>query len=303
MNILITGGAGFVGKNFINKFGNKFNKIIVFDNLSINNQKISAQNLKFIKGDIRNTKELLKIKEKIDVIVHLAALVSVQKCEEDKNICYSNNVLGTENIFNFAKERKIQKIVYASSAAVYGNLSKKVSEKEICKPISEYGKSKLENEMTAKKFNASVNSIGLRFFNIYGPGLNMQNAYPSVLISFFKNIITQNKIFIFGDGKQTRDFIHVDDISKAIYLSIKSKQKGSMIYNVGTGKNTSIISLAKSIKKINPKIKIEYKKNNNFDIKKSCANINKIEKDLKFKAARKILRDISNIYKIYVKNN
>lgn len=305
--ILITGGAGFVGTHLANKLVESKNyEVIVFDNTSlpfeqnISNFNNKLNNISFVRGDVRNKEDLRKSLNNVDIIIHLAAIVSVAVCEENPKLCEENNIQGTRNVFEIAKELNIKKIIYASSAAVYGDLSSSsITEEDLTVPISNYGISKLENEKTAKEFSNEISSIGLRFFNIYGPGLSMQNAYPSVLISFFKKIIQDQPIIVFGDGKQTRDFVHVFDVVQAIEKSIDNNVNGSEVYNVGTGNETEIISLAEKIKECDSKINIEFLPRRDFDILQSCADISKIKKDIAFSPTRKIIDDLPELLKLY----
>lgn len=304
--ILITGGAGFVGSHLTRKLleQNEEIEIIVFDNLSSGKESNipNIPNVSFYKGDIQNIEDLKNACKNVEVIIHLAAIVSVALCEQNQKLCYENNIQGTRNIFEIAKELHISKIIYASSAAVYGNLSSSnIKESDPTEPVSEYGKSKLANELIAKEFGKDIQSIGLRFFNIYGPGLSMGNAYPSVLVAFFKKIKEGQPITVFGDGNQTRDFVHVYDIVQAITKSIEAPHKGSKIYNVGTGVETSIITLAEFIKKIDSSISINFEEPRGFDIAKSCSDISYIKNELNFEPKFKILEDLQDLLILYTK--
>lgn len=297
--IIITGGMGFVGTHLTKVLSQNGFEITVFDKAISESKKEGA--ISFIKGDITNKNELKDAAQNIDVIVHLAAIVSVPVCEQNPELCHLNNTEGTENVFAVAKELGIKKVIYASSAAVYGNLeSENIFESDETKPISNYGISKLENEKTAQLYFDSVPNIGLRFFNIYGPGLNMQNAYPSVLIAFFKKIKNGEPITIFGDGEQTRDFVHVLDVCQAIQKAIDSDIKNT-VYNVGTGVQTKINTLADIIKKYLPHVQISFEPKRGFDIAKSCSSISKIEKELDFKPTYKIVDDLEELLNIYTK--
>lgn len=302
--ILITGGAGFVGSHLAQELSKKDVQIVIFDNLSFRTKDNipKADNIFFYQGDIRNKEDLRDALKGVDVIIHLAAVVSVAVCEKHPELCYENNVIGTRNIFEVGKELGISKIIYASSAAVYGNLeSSSITEKDLVQPISEYGKSKLEKENIAQEYSDFINSTGLRFFNIYGPGLSMKNAYPSVLVAFFKKIKEGQPITVYGNGTQTRDFVHVFDIVQAIIKSLEKEHQGSVIYNVGTGIETSIITLAEEIKKIDSSVVIAFEPLRDFDIAKSCSDISNIKNDLGFKPTYNILEDLENLLTLYTK--
>lgn len=299
--ILITGGAGFVGKHLVQKLQERGTKVTILDNLSTGStENIPSSGISFFKGDIRSKDDLRKAAADVDAIVHLAATVSVPVCENDPVSCTENNVTGTSNVFEVAKEFGIRKVVYASSAAVYGNLdSSSIKEDSATVPVSQYGKSKLENEKTALSFSGSIDSVGLRFFNIYGPGLKMENAYPSVLVSFFKRIKNSEPLTVFGDGKQTRDFVHVSDIVQAIIKSLELRTPGSHIFNIGTGIETSILSLAEQIKNIRNDVRISFMPIRDFDIQKSCSDISKIQNETNYRPTRFVMDDIEELLKIY----
>lgn len=302
--VLITGGAGFVGTHLTKKLIDEGFEVIVFDNLSFGKKENipNSEKVSFIKGDVKNKEDLLHAFQEVDIVVHLAAIVSVISCEEHPEVCHENNIVGTRNVFEIAKELHIKKIIYASSAAVYGNLDSSCikEDDEVC-PISKYGISKFENEKIAEEFSNDINSVGLRFFNIYGPGLSMENAYPSVLVSFFKKIKNNEPLTVFGDGTQTRDFVHVFDISKAIIQAIKIDTTGSNLYNVGTNIETPIITIAEHIQKIKPEVKISFEPIRSFDIKKSCCDITKIKSELHFVPEHSVLNDLEELLNLYTK--
>jgi UDP-glucose 4-epimerase len=302
--ILITGGAGFVGSHLTQKLLKEDVQVVVFDNLSFGTEENipKASNVFFYNGDVRNKEDLRNACASVDVIIHLAAIVSVAVCEKYPELCYENNVIGTRNVFEIGKELRIPKIIYASSAAVYGNLeSSSITEQDTVEPISEYGKSKLEKERIAQEYSDSINSVGLRFFNIYGPGLSMENAYPSVLVAFFKKIKEGQAVTVFGDGNQTRDFVHVYDIVQALSKSLETAHTGSKIYNVGTGTETSIMTLAEFIKKIDPTVSISLEESRGFDIAKSCSDISIIKNELGFEPTYNILEDLEELLTLYTK--
>lgn len=302
--ILITGGAGFVGTHLTNKLIEEDFEVTIFDNLSFGKKENipKSNKVSFIEGDVKNKTELINALNGIDTVIHLAAIVSVTSCEDHPEICQSNNVTGARNVFEAAQELGIKKIVYASSAAVYGNLdSSCIKENDPVCPISKYGKSKFDNEKIAEEFSNTINSIGLRFFNIYGPGLSMENAYPSVLVSFFKRIKNNEPLIIFGNGEQTRDFVHVFDIAEAITRAIKANTTGATLYNVGTNIETPIITIAEHIKKLKSDVAINFEPIRSFDIKRSCSDITNIKNDLLFTPKHNILDDLEELLNLYTK--
>lgn len=296
--VLITGGAGFVGIHLTHVLQEAGFEVTVFDK-ACSESKIE-HGVSYIKGDITNLDELQYALQGIDIVVHLAAIVSVAVCEQDSQLCYKNNIEGTENVFKAAQQAQVQKIIYASSAAVYGNFeSDSITESDPTHPISEYGKSKLENEKIAHTYAQHIPSIGLRFFNIYGPGLTMENAYPSVLIAFFKKIQASESLTVFGTGEQTRDFVHVLDVCQAILKSITSTHSNA-VYNVGTGEQTTIKTLAELIQKHIPETHVSFEPKRDFDIEKSCADISKIKFELHYSPTHSVTEDIPDLIKTYI---
>lgn len=297
--VLITGGSGFVGKNLSKVLKDKY-EIFILDK---NENRSKLDGVNFIKGNICDLKSLNEAFKNIDCIVHLAAIISLKECEEDLEKCKENNVAGTENVFKAATLNNVKKIIYASSAAVYGDISSKaIKEESANEPKSQYGISKLENEKTAKSFEEKIKSVGLRFFNIYGKEMNINKENPSVLMAFFKKINNNEAISIFGDGKQTRDFVNVLDVCQAVEKSIEKDFDQNKIFNVGTGKETEILSVVQKLKEIIPEMKVEFKPENPYEIKKSCADISKIQKDLDYKPLHNIIEDLKNISKEYLKH-
>lgn len=297
--VLITGGSGFVGKNLSKVLKDKY-EIFILDK---NENRSKLDGVNFIKGDICDLKTLNEAFKEIDYVVHLAAIISLKECEEDPEKCKENNVEGTENVFKAAILNNVKKVIYASSAAVYGDISSKaIKEESATEPKSQYGISKLENEKTAKIFEEKIKSIGLRFFNIYGKEMNINKENPSVLMAFFKKINNNEAISIFGDGKQTRDFVNVLDVCQAVEKSIEKDFDQNKIFNVGTGKETEILSVVQKLKEIIPEMKVEFKPENPYEIKKSCADISKIQKELDYKPSHNIIEDLKNISKEYLKH-
>jgi len=278
MTILITGGAGFIGSHLADELVKRRAKVIVFDNLS-NGQKDNINtNAIFIKGDIRNYKSLEKIKEKIDIIFHLAALTDVRESIEKPNLYFQNNVVGSFNILEFCRRHDIEKIVFTSSAAVYAESLSPLKEDETPKPSSPYGIQKLIVENLIKNYNETygISFTIFRLFNVYGP--RARKGVIKNLIDCLKN----NKPFhLYGNGNQVRDFIYIRDAIKILLMHHKFKNE---IVNVGTGKPTSINQLINYVQDMTKiKLKIIYHPSIKGEIKKSVADISKLKKKIKFK--------------------
>ena len=291
MRYAVIGGAGFIGSYLTKELLKKGHTVVVIDNLhtgKIENLE-NLKNLEFYKIDIRNYEKLDKVLKNIDGIFHQAALTNVQESFEKTEKYYDVNVNGTDNIFKIANTQKI-KVVFASSASVYGNIEKEdITEDSLTNPINPYGKTKMKCEKLAREYSKiGLSVIGLRYFNVFGIGQNL--SYAGVIS---KNLVRLKKKIppiIFGDGKQSRDFIYIDDIVDANIKAMLSNIT-SDFFNVGTSKSTSILELSNIMIKLSGNnCKPIFQKPLDGDIKKSAANIDKITEKLNWKS--KITLDI-----------
>ena len=248
MKILVTGGAGFIGSHIAEYLVQRGDDVTVLDNLitgSKENLTKISDKINFVNGDIRDHKLLEKLVSDTTGVFHEAALASVQQSFSMKDEYIDVNVVGTENIFKLAKEYGF-KIVYASSSSVYGNPKKiPVKEDDERKPINPYAKTKLDGEDLAKKYSEiGVKVIGLRYFNVFGK--RQSKEYAGVIKLFLQRIQQKKSPKINGDGLQTRDFVHIDDVVKANVLAMDSDINHRFL-NVGSGLPTSVLDLANLI--------------------------------------------------------
>ena len=248
MKILVTGGAGFIGSHIAEYLVRRGDDVTVLDNLitgSKENLTKISDKINFVNGDIRDHKLLEELVSDTTGVFHEAALASVQQSFSMKDEYIDVNVTGTENIFKLAKEYGF-KIVYASSSSVYGNPKKiPVKEDDERKPINPYAKTKLDGEDLAKKYSEiGVKVIGLRYFNVFGK--RQSKEYAGVIKLFLQRIQQKKSPKINGDGLQTRDFVHIDDVVKANVLAMDSDINHRFL-NVGSGLPTSVLDLANLI--------------------------------------------------------
>ena len=248
MKILVTGGAGFIGSHITEYLVQRGDDVTVLDNLNTGRKENLAKindKINFVNGDIRDYKLLEKLVSDTAGVFHEAALASVQDSFNMKDEYFDVNVNGTENIFKLAKEYGF-KIVYASSSSVYGNPKKiPITENDDRKPINPYAQTKLDDEVLAKKYSEmGVRVIGLRYFNVFGP--RQSKEYAGVIKLFLEKIKQKIPPKINGDGLQTRDFVHIDDVVMANILAMDSNIKHEF-FNVGTGNSISILELANAI--------------------------------------------------------
>ena len=248
MKILVTGGAGFIGSHIAEYLVQRGDDVTVLDNLNTGRKENLAKindKINFVNGDIRDYKLLEKLVGDTAGVFHEAALASVQDSFNMKDEYFDVNVNGTENIFKLAKEYGF-KVVYASSSSVYGNPKKiPINEDDDRKPINPYAETKLDGEVLAKKYSEmGMKVIGLRYFNVFGK--RQSKEYAGAIKLFLHNIQQKKSPKINGDGLQTRDFVHIDDVVKANVLAMDSDINHRFL-NVGSGLPTSVLDLANLI--------------------------------------------------------
>jgi len=289
LKICVTGGAGFIGSALVRSFLEKNYEVTIFDNFSNSSEEnISAllnKGASLVEDDVTNYEALVKALNNFDLAVHLAAQTSVEESIKNPELTHAINVGGTINLLRACVTNKVNKIIVASTAAVYGqpkNLP--VSENSSTNPISPYGKSKLNMEKHIQKFSQDNNldCILLRFFNIYGKG--QSDAYAGVITKFMKNISENKPLVIFGNGSNTRDFIAIEDVIDSIHNAISNLDgKRGDCYNIATGRAVSIKELAELMLSISgKKLEIKFEPPKKGDIPYSYANIDLAEKELGF---------------------
>ncbi|MHA1340312.1 MAG: NAD-dependent epimerase/dehydratase family protein [Promethearchaeota archaeon] len=310
-NYLVTGCAGFIGSHLCEYLLNIGANVVGLDNLSNGNTQnmdsfYNYSNFKFIKGDIRKKKDLSQINSDINTIFHEAAMISVLESVKNPSLCYNINVNGTLNLLEYARKYDVKKIIFASSAAVYGNDPKlpKV-ESMALSPTSPYGKSKLKAEELIQKYtyDYGLDSTILRYFNVYGPKQG-NSPYSGVISIFVSRALKDQDLIIFGDGKQTRDYVYVKDVVKANILARLSENTKGMIFNIATGISTDLNTIAKIIINMLNKtyLKIIYKKEREGDIKHSSADISLAKKYLKFQPEYSIERGLRELIEFNLKH-
>ncbi len=257
-NILITGVAGFIGANLCQDFLKKGAKIIGLDNFSTGKPENMAEfkdhdNFRFIEGDIRSKELVNDVMQGVDVVFHHAALGSVPRSIEDPVASIDVNITGTTNIFFHAAKNKVQRVVYAASSSTYGDTEElpKVEHK-IGKPLSPYAISKYVNEVIAENFHKiyGLDTIGLRYFNVFGQKQDPQSTYAAVIPKFISLLMRHQAPTINGDGEFSRDFTYIKNVIQANELAATTTNKEALnkVYNVAFGQRTTLNQLYKYIK-------------------------------------------------------
>ena len=247
---VVIGGAGFIGSYVVRELLSQNFNVVVIDNLSVGKKENIPTNIPLIVADITNKNELMMHIKEGDIIFHLAALTSVPESIEYPEKYNAVNVEGARNVFEIARIKKVRGIIFSSSASVYGNQEGVMHETNPTKPESPYAQSKVEGENLGKKYaeEYKLPSVSLRYFNVYGKGNNETGSYAPVTARFLKQKREGSLLTITGDGSQTRDFIHVEDVARANVFAIKLlDNKESEILNISSGKATSVKEIANII--------------------------------------------------------
>lgn len=264
MKILITGGAGFIGSHLCEILVGSGCEVTVFDNFSsgsVRNLAAVIGQVGIVEGDIGVYDSLRQVKTRFDAVVHLAAIASVIKCQEDPIGSHLTNGLGALNVLEYARQSGCKRVVLASSAAVYGNpQTLPVTETSTVGPLSVYAVDKLYSELVGETYQRSHNieTYSLRLFNVYGPRQNPHSPYSGVISKFVDAAIHGTPCTIFGDGLQTRDFIYVSDLVTVI-SKIAKVGANERTFNVGTGIGTSLLTLIEILETIaNKKLTVSF---------------------------------------------
>ena len=288
--ILVTGAAGFIGSNLTDKLIELGAEVIGIDNLfngSLDNLEnvVENNNFEFKKGDIRDLNFLLDIFEDIDIVYHEAAFTSVPQSIIMPESCNDVNVNGTLNILNAARKMDVEKIIFASSASVYGDLPELPKREDmVCLPISPYGVSKMTCEAYMQVYHQiyGLKTVSLRYFNVFGPR-QKDSPYSGVIAIWLGRLINNKNLIIFGDGEQSRDFTYVKDVIQANILAAEYESKGEIL-NIGANSPINLTDLAKLFFEITngEDLNIIYTDPRPGDILHSYGDISKAKKIIKY---------------------
>lgn len=287
-NILVTGGCGFIGANLVPLLAKKGFEVTILDNLSKGKKNYIENpenyNYNIVLGDIRNETILRQVIHNQDAIVHLAAYGSVVESVDSPEENFSVNVEGTFQVLKVAKEENVSQIVFSSTGgALIGDAIPPVDENSVPRPISPYGASKLAGEgycsAFAKAYNMSITA--LRFANVIGP---ISWHKKGAVTTFYKSILKGDPIYIFGDGKATRDFLYVGDLCTGIIAALEANKPGFHVYHLASGREVSIGELANMARNTAsvPNHEIIYKPKRKGEVERNFANFQLANKELGF---------------------
>ena len=319
MKILITGVAGFIGANLCEYMLEKVFIVTGLDNFATGhnynlNEFKGNPNFSFVEGDIRNFDTCLKATENIDYVLHQAALGSVPRSLKDPRITNEVNITGFLNVLEASKQNKIKRFIYAASSSTYGD-SKVLPkiEENIGKPMSPYSITKYVNELYADIYGSTfgIETIGLRYFNVFGKRQDPNGAYAAVIPKFIGQFLNGESPIINGDGSFSRDFTYIDNVLQMNYLAMTTTDLNAVnqIYNTAVGDRITILEITEMIreeisKKDNSiaKVRIKFGANRKGDIPHSQANIDKAKELLKYKPSHNFEEGITETISWYLKN-
>jgi UDP-glucose 4-epimerase len=289
--VLVTGGAGFIGSHLVDALVNRGYEVTILDNLSSGRVKniethLNNRMVQLVKGDLRSIDTVKEASTDVDAVFHLAAITSVPYSVENPEITKEVNAKGTRNLLDASIVSNVKRFVYVSSCSVYGEPRYlPVDEDHPLDPISPYAESKIIGEDYCREFYDAheLGTVTLRLFNVYG-SRQIDNEYSGVMTKFIRSITQGKPPIIYGDGKQTRDFVHVRDVVQALLLSVDNDEAIGEVFNIGSGKSVTIGQLCQTIlRKLAAESQPIYREQRRGDIRHSYANISKAERILGFK--------------------
>lgn len=316
--VFITGGAGFIGSHILQQLAGNGVSSFIYDDfsstISTESQLLhiydeSPAELIIAHGDVRDHHELIRAMDefKPDLAIHLAAMVSVPLSVDQPEECHEINYRGTENFIRAAKEAGVENLVYSSTAAVYGNRIPPLYEEDaddsdsqyLQSLLSPYARTKLEGERLIRE--SGIPSLIFRFFNVYGERQSITGGYPAVVPRFIQGILKEGFITIYGDGRQTRDFIYAGDIASGIIQGVKSGKQG--VYNLGTGRVKSLLDLVETLRLVTDKdFEVNYAPSRKGDITHSYCNVDRIKREIGFEAQTTFEAGLNTTFEYYRTN-
>jgi len=305
---LVAGGAGFIGSHIVDKLIEEDMEVTVLDNLytgQIENVEHhrDKKNFQFVRGDVRNFDLVKRLVKDVDAVFNEAAVVSVPRSMEDPLLANEVNVGGTLSLLKACLDSGVKRFVQASSASVYGNTKTlPISEDSPLKPISPYAVSELAAENYAQVFCAAygLETVCLRYFNVYGPR-QTYSRYSGVITIFVNLLLRNQQPIIFGDGRQTRDFVYVEDVVNANMLALTKKEAKGEVFNIATGVATTINKLVENLREIMDRksLKTVHKDPRHGDIRQSYASIGKARKILGYKPMFSLKEGLTKLVEWY----
>ncbi len=308
--VLITGGCGFIGTNLVKYLAGKADRIRILDNLSVgkeeNLRQLQSQDSRLLAvdlviGDIRNPSEVNQAVKGADAVIHLAAHTSVVDSLEKPAEDWEINVSGTFNVLEACRQNGVARFILASSNAVIGEQPPPIDESKIPRPLSPYGAAKLTGEAFCSCYYHSfgLKTVSLRFANCYGP---YSDHKTSVITKFFKLVKEGKSLTIYGDGNQTRDFVHSSDIARALYLALMADMAVyGDVFQVATGVETRLNELVGIIKEMaSGNLQVIYEAERKGEIKRNYSDIAKARRVLGFEPTVELRDGLRELWELYI---
>jgi UDP-glucose 4-epimerase len=284
---LVTGGAGFIGSHLVRALLARGDQVRVLDDLSSGRaENIAGLEVEFVLGDIRDPQVVRHTLRDCELVFHQAAMVGVPDSMVDPLGCYASNVTGSIHVLQAAREQGVRRVVLASSAAVYGQAEGVVDESMPTLPVSPYGASKLAMEQIAQVYarGYGLETVCLRYFNAYGPRQSPDSPYAAVIPTFVRKMLRGEAPAIEGDGKQTRDFVYVEDLVQANLLAAEARDAAGQVFNVAGGRRVSIVELGETLRSLLPGIPASgHGPEREGDIRHSAADLTRAEQALGYR--------------------
>lgn len=249
--VLVTGVAGFIGSNLASRLLNEGYEVVGVDDLSYGVKEQIPQGVDFFKLDIRS-KDIYPLFDSVKYVFHLAAKNCISDCQKDPLATSDINITGTLNVFSASAKASVKKLIYAESSAVYEGIKVFPTPETEVAPHSFYAISKVAGHYFARAYKEFYNldSIGLRYFNVYGPKQDYRRTIPPLMSAFIIKLLRGERPTIYGTGEKRRDFVFVDDINDAHLLLMKNDQCNNQIFNIGSGKNYSVNEIFQQINRL-----------------------------------------------------
>lgn len=256
MNVLVTGGAGFIGSHIVRGLLERGDRVRVLDNFSTGKRgSLDGLDVEIVEADLRDASRLTEACRGVETVFHQAAFVSVPQSMQEPLDCFDVNVTGTASLLEAARKHGVKRVVFASSAAVYGDSDAyPLSEETPLRPLSPYAASKRVDEIYGQLYTASfgVEVVGLRYFNVYGPRQRPDSQYAAAVPIFIRRLLDNKPVTIFGDGGQTRDLIFVGDVVRANFVAAAHPSAPGGVFNICTGNETRILDLVEILQDLFP---------------------------------------------------
>jgi UDP-glucose 4-epimerase len=299
---LVTGGAGFIGSHIVDELVRRGERVRVLDNFSTgrpDNLRAAIGAIELIEGDIREWETVRRAVEGVDYVLHQAAIVSVPQSMNDPITTHAVNVDGALNLLLAARQFNVKRVVLASSCAVYGdNDDLPLKECSITHPLSPYAASKLAGEVYGQTLYRAYGlpTVCLRYFNVYGPRQNPDGDYAAVIPKFARRFAAGQAPIVYGDGLQTRDFVHVDDVVRANLLACERAEAIGQVFNIASGRSVSLLELIEGFNQLTgARLAPQHEAPRDGDIKHSCGDGEAIAATLGFKPAVSLLEGLKTV--------